>query len=147
VARYPNHYYSGQASQRLLDPELVETTESAAVRAFLSSLPWPPRRPPESFEPAPAARARIERARLLSTAGLGDLCERELRFGASADGQPQILAFHLAQEAESPFRALHIMKSLVPDYISMPIESAPPSSGGLCSLCRTVPRSRCTPSS
>jgi soluble lytic murein transglycosylase len=126
VARYPNHYYSGLASQRLLDPALVKTAESASVRGFLSSLPWPPRRPPESFEPAPAARARIERARLLSTAGLADLCERELRFGAGADGQPYILAIHLAQAADSPFRALRIMKSLVPDYLSMPIESAPP---------------------
>jgi len=61
-------------------PELVETTESAAVRAFLSSLPWPPRRPPESFEPAPAARARIERARLLSTAGLGDFVRARTPF-------------------------------------------------------------------
>ncbi len=126
VARYPNHYYSGLATHRLLDPELVKSTESASVRAFLSSLPWPPRRPPESFEPAPAVRARIERARLLSTAGLADLCERELRFGASADGQPQILAIRLAQEADSPFRALHIMKGLVPDYMSMTLESAPP---------------------
>jgi soluble lytic murein transglycosylase len=125
VARYPNHYYSGLAEQRLTEAAVFKAVESASVRGFLTSEVWPVRRYPASFEPTAATLERIERGRLLGAAGLADQRERELRFGAGADGQPHILAMHLARAADSTFRALRIMKSLAPGYVSIPLENAP----------------------
>jgi len=125
VARYPNHYYSDLAEKRLAEPAVFKAVESGSVRGFLNGVAWPVRRRPETFEPTAATLARIERGRLLASAGLVDLRDRELRFGASADGQPHILAIHLAQAADSAHRALRIMKSLAPGYMSTPLESAP----------------------
>ena len=62
----------------------------------------------------------------LIAAGLTDLAETELRFGAkSPDEQPQLLAMELAQSADSPYRALRMMKSFSADYLSLPIGKAP----------------------
>ncbi len=59
-------------------------------------------------------------------AGLPDVAEAELRFGASTESeQPQLLALELAQSAESAFRALRIMKSFSADYLSLPLDKAP----------------------
>jgi soluble lytic murein transglycosylase len=125
VARYPNHYYFDLAEKRLAEPAVFQAAESASVRGFLNAVAWPERRYPASFEPTAATLERIERGRLLGSAGLADLRDRELRFGAGADGQPHILAMYLARAADSTYRALRIMKSLAPGYMSMPLENAP----------------------
>jgi soluble lytic murein transglycosylase len=51
--------------------------------------------------------------------------EAELRYGAKTENeQPQLLAIEMASAAESPFRALRIMKSFAGDYLSIPLEKA-----------------------
>ena len=125
VARYPNHYYADLAEKRLAEAAASKTVESASVRGFLNGVAWPERRYPASFEPTAATLERIERGRLLGLAGLAELRDRELRFGAGADGQSYVLAMYLARAADSTYRALRIMKSLAPGYMSMPVEKAP----------------------
>jgi len=59
-------------------------------------------------------------------AGLGELADAELRFGAKSEKeQAHILAIELARSMPSPFNALRIMKSFSSDYLAMPFESAP----------------------
>ncbi len=129
VERFPNHYYADLVDQRLLQPALFRALSSPATRAFLNGV-WPVQRYPGNFEPAPATQARIKRASLLERAGLEDLAERELRYGALTDGQPHVLGVHLAQRIakyDSPPRAMRLLKSLVPGYLAIPIENAPPA--------------------
>jgi soluble lytic murein transglycosylase len=70
---------------------------------------------------------RIARARLLKSAGLPDLAEAELRFGARNDTQPLLLAIELARTANAPHERLHNIKSIAPDYLAMSLEDAPPA--------------------
>jgi len=129
VERYPNYYYNDLAERRLADPALFRTVESGEVRAFLNGVVWPVRPAERKFEPTPLTQARIDRARLLEAAGLPDLAETELRYGARNEDQPHILALHLAQleAGGEPHRALRLVKSLVPSYLSIPLEDAPAS--------------------
>jgi soluble lytic murein transglycosylase len=93
---------------------------------WLSAIEWPQHRDFSATEPNAATEQRIERARLLKDAGLPDVAEAELRFGSGTEKeQPQLLAMELAQSAESPFRALRIMKSFSGDYLSLPLDQAP----------------------
>jgi soluble lytic murein transglycosylase len=63
---------------------------------------------------------------LLREAGLPDVADAEMKFGmATETEQPQLLALEMAQSADSPFRALRIMKSVSGDYLSLPLENAP----------------------
>jgi soluble lytic murein transglycosylase len=126
---YPNAYYGDLADERELEPALFRATESPEVREFLSGVTWPVQPARREFEPSPATQARIERARLLNEAGLEELAEAELRFGARTEDQPEVLAIRLAQVANKytpPHQALRLVKSLVPDYLSIPIDEAPP---------------------
>ncbi|HVX65337.1 MAG TPA: transglycosylase SLT domain-containing protein [Bryobacteraceae bacterium] len=130
TARFPNHYYSDLSDGRLEAPALFKSPESAAVRAFLNEVVWPVRRTARKFEPTPVTQARINRARMLMSAGLQDLAEAELRYGAHKEDQPHVLAIQLASMAnryDSPNRAMRLMKNLVPGYLSIPLEEAPPS--------------------
>jgi soluble lytic murein transglycosylase len=68
---------------------------------------------------------RIERSRLLRTAGLADLADSELRFGARTDGQPPLLAMEMAGAAAAPHQAMRIMKSLAPEYLNLALDQAP----------------------
>jgi soluble lytic murein transglycosylase len=74
---------------------------------------------------ATATEARIERSRLLRSAGLNDLADAELRFGMRTDGQPALLAMELAASAGAPHQAMRIMKSTSPEYLNMPVPAAP----------------------
>jgi soluble lytic murein transglycosylase len=74
---------------------------------------------------APATQSRIERSRLLRTAGLNDLADSELRFGIGTDGQPALLAMELAGSADAPHQALRIMKGTNPEYLNLPVPAAP----------------------
>lgn len=128
VERFPNHYYSDLAEERLAEPAIFKAAASTTVRAFLDNVVWPVRRYPAKFEPTPATRLRIDRGRLLELTGLDQLCEREFRFGARTDGQPHVLAIHLARATsrfDSPSAALRMIKGMVPGYLSMPLDSAP----------------------
>ncbi len=123
--QFPHYFYAVLARQRVRD-KVAEAVPDGDAVMWLEDVDWPERRDWSSTEPNPATAHRIERARLLMSAGLPDLAEGELRFGAKLEGeQPQLLGMELAQNADSPFRALRVMKSFSADYLTMPIESAP----------------------
>jgi len=125
VDLYPNYYYATRASERLADPKIVAAQSSAKVAEALSRVEFPERRVPAEREPTVVTKLRIERAHLLSAAGLQDLAEGELRFGARHDGQPHLLAMELARTADSPYQGLRYMKSFAPDYLATPFDQMP----------------------
>ena len=128
--RYPNAYYADLADDRLSQPAMFGAVESASVRQFLNGVVWPVWRMEKPFTPTPATQARLDRAHLLSAAGLEDLAEAELRYGARLESQPHVLAVRLAQVSgkySSPYRSLQLVKSLVPGYIQIPLDNAPAS--------------------
>jgi soluble lytic murein transglycosylase len=125
---YPNYYYAILARERLETPSLLTASPSATTAQFLSAIQIVNRRVPESFDPTPLTKQRIERARLLDVAGLDDLSEAELRFGAKADGQPQIMAIELADLAsqrDAPDQAIRYIKHYAPGYLSLSLDAAP----------------------
>jgi soluble lytic murein transglycosylase len=61
---------------------------------------------------------------VLRTAGLDDLAEAELRFGARTDGQPTLLAMEIASTADAPYQGLRAMKAFSSDYLNLPLEQA-----------------------
>ena len=67
---------------------------------------------------------------MLASAGLSDWAENELRFGAKTGAQSQILAMELAQIASrrgAVDQAVRYIKSLVPEYLFVPLDAAPTS--------------------
>jgi soluble lytic murein transglycosylase len=125
---YPNYYYAILARERLETPSLLAAAASPAIAQWLSAIQMVNRRAPDSFDPTPLTKQRIERARLLDTAGLDDLSEAELRFGAKVDGQPQVIAIELAELAsqrDAPDQAIRFIKHYAPGYLSMPLDAAP----------------------
>ena len=117
---FQNTYYAMQARNRLSRPEVAGASLSDKAAAFLDALDLPQPQP-LPLESTPATALRIERARLLRTAGLSDLADAELRFGAKNGGQPALLGMELASEADAPHLALRIMKSMAPDYLALPL--------------------------
>ncbi|HYL39117.1 MAG TPA: transglycosylase SLT domain-containing protein [Bryobacteraceae bacterium] len=124
---YPNYYYAMLARERLASPSVASATRSAEASQFLSAIRFP--KPlKESFEASALTEQRIGRARLLASAGLDDMAEAELRFGAKADGQPQIMAVELAELAnrrESPDQGIRFIKHYAPGYLSFAPDAAP----------------------
>jgi soluble lytic murein transglycosylase len=125
VALFPNFYYSTLALQRLSEPRLVAAEPSAKIAQFLNGIAFAERRVPAERELSSTTQLRIERARLLAAAGLPELAESELRFGARNDGQPHLLAVELARTAPSAYLGLRYMKSFAPDYLATPIDQMP----------------------
>ncbi|MDR3703337.1 MAG: lytic transglycosylase domain-containing protein [Candidatus Sulfopaludibacter sp.] len=121
---FENHYYALLARERLQRVEIQAVAPSARAQQFLSTLALPIAKPigPDA---TPATAARIERSRLLRGAGLGDLADSELRFGARTDGQPGLLGMEMASAAEAPNHAMRIMKGMSPEYMELPLESSP----------------------
>jgi soluble lytic murein transglycosylase len=122
---YPNFYYAGLARERLAQPSLVTAGPSEPMAQFFNRIAFPRRARPESLQANPITKLRLERARLLKSAGFPDWAEAELRFGARTDGQPHVLAMELARSADSPYQALRYMKGLARDYLAMDFEDAP----------------------
>lgn len=125
---YPNYYYAILARERLETPSLLAVTAAPTAAQFLSAIQIVNRRAPESFDPTPLTKQRIERARLLDVAGLDDLSEAELRFGARVDGQPQVIAIELADLAsqrDAPDQGIRYIKHYAPGYLSMSMDAAP----------------------
>jgi soluble lytic murein transglycosylase len=124
-AQYP-HYFYGVLGRQRTQGKVAAAERDDEVTAWLAQVNWPARRDLSAAQANPATQQRIERERLLAGAGLPDIAEAELRFGAKTDNeQPQFLAMELAQSADSPFRALRIMKSFSADYLSLPLDKAP----------------------
>ena len=121
---YQNHYYAMLARERLRSPEISSAVTAPEAQAFAASLRLTEGKP-VAGETSRSTAVRRERALLLRQAGLPNLADAELRFGARTDGQPGILAMDLAGSAEAPHQAMRIMKSLSPDYLSLTFDQAP----------------------
>ena len=118
------YYYAEEARERLRQPEVRNAGRSAPTAEFLAGVALPT----AAAVPARATAAtelRIERSRMLRSAGLTDLADQELRFGARTDGQPALLAMEGAAAAEAPYQGMRLMKNLAPDYLNLPLAGAP----------------------
>ncbi len=110
VQRFPGSYYMDLAETRLGGPQSGKSA-------------------PLDFEPDAAARPAIARSRLLSSAGLFDLAEAELRYVARTSATPQVLALEAARQAslrDAPDDGLRHIKGAFPAYLGTPLDAAPP---------------------
>ncbi len=125
VREYPNQYYASQAREHLA--AIPDTATAPVVTQFLKGVVFPQRVRTLSFQAAAAASARIERARLLVSAGLEDFANAELKFGAQTEDQPHVLAMELASLSSPtmPDQAIRYIKRYASSYLYLPIESAP----------------------
>jgi len=121
---FENHYYAMLARERLQQAPVAAAAPSAETDQFLASVALPASRPVPRTS-TPATTLRIDRARLLRTAGLGDLADAELRFGSRNGGQPPLLAMEMAGAAEAPHQSMHIMKAMAPEYLNLGFADAP----------------------
>jgi soluble lytic murein transglycosylase len=121
---YQNHYYSMLARERLERPEITAAVGDSAADPVLAGVSLP-QAPPVATVASVATTARIERSRLLRLAGLDDLADTELRFGARNGGQSPLLGMEMATASDSPHRALHLMKAMSPDYLNLNLDGAP----------------------
>jgi soluble lytic murein transglycosylase len=124
AATFPNAYYAIQARERLRHAEIAGAAISAKMKAFLDGVALTQPRPVPT-QASPATAVRIERSRLLRSAGLTDLADTELRFGARVDGQPALEAMELAGAAAATHTAMRLMKSMAPEYLALPLTAAP----------------------
>jgi soluble lytic murein transglycosylase len=125
IAQAFTHYYYGLlAHDRLEEKEIAAATPSQDLTAWLGTLAFPVA---HKFVAIPDAvtSLRIDRARLLRTAGYNDWAENELRFGAKNGAEPHLIAMELAESADTPAESLRMMKSTVQDYLSLAFDSAP----------------------
>jgi soluble lytic murein transglycosylase len=126
VKEYPNYYYTVLARERL--KEIGDVAPSPKVNEFLRGIDFPQRSRTLNFQPNATAKARIERARLLASAGLDDWAANELRYGSQNEDQPQVLAVELAEmttKTVGPDQAMRYIKRYAGNYLFFPIESAP----------------------
>ncbi|MBM3775475.1 MAG: tetratricopeptide repeat protein [Acidobacteria bacterium] len=126
LQQYPNFYHAVLARERLAERRLILAPAGPSKAAeFLTTVAFPERLLDSDSRPTPATLRRIERARLLRSAGLAEWAESELRFGARHDGQPRLLALELAAAASAPHQALRLMKSTAPNYLAADLRRAP----------------------
>ncbi|MBX9599985.1 MAG: transglycosylase SLT domain-containing protein [Bryobacteraceae bacterium] len=126
--RYPNYYYAVQARERLQDPALRRIKAGPPPEQTIASPAVPPAAAEPAFRPSPDSKVRVERARLLASAGLDDWAEFELRFGAQRKQDAPAIALELAslaRERGAHDVAIRWLKRYVPNYLRMPLESAP----------------------
>ncbi len=122
---FPNFYYAVLGRERLAEARVVAATPAVKVAEWLDAIEFPPHADYSAHIPNDATKTRIERARLLASAGLTDFAEADVRFGSKVDGQPHLLAVELASTDGAPYLGLRHMKSLAPDYLSTPVSDAP----------------------
>jgi len=126
IAReYPNQYYAMLARDRLTPVASVDP--SPAASEFLRTVGFPQRARVTVFDASAASKARIERAKMLVSAGLKDWAETELRYGAQNGDQPHLLAMELAALIGDgqPAQAIRYIKSYAGNYLFLPMDSAP----------------------
>lgn len=123
---FENYYYAVLARERLRVPEVAAASPTQQAAEFTASLVFPQTQPLPTT-PTPATTERIERSRVLRSAGLADMADGELRFGARTDGQPALLAMEIAESADAAYQGVRAMKSLVPDYLGLTLAAAPRS--------------------
>jgi len=124
VQAFAHYYYGLLAHDRLAEKEIAAASPSSEIAAWLGTLAFPAVR---KFVTTPDAvtSERIDRARLLRTAGFNDWAENELRFGAKNGAEPHLIAMEMAESADTPAESLRLMKSTVPDYLSLAFDAAP----------------------
>lgn len=108
---YPNHYYAVLCRERMRVSGKTSTARGS-----------------QQFLPNAISQFRIDRANLLADAGLDELADIELRYGASKEDQPAVMGMALARLAlkrEMPEKAIRYMKRYAPNYLMMPFDSAP----------------------
>jgi len=118
------YYYAAEARQRLRQAEIRNAAGSPQTAEFLAGVTLP-KADPVPAKATAATEARIGRSRILRSAGLADLADEELRYGAHTDGQPALLAMEGAAAAEAPYQGMRLMKSLAPDYLNLRLTEAP----------------------
>ena len=91
--QFPNYYYGLLGNKRLAN--LSAAPASPKTSEFLRTIAFAENRYGGKMEPTPETRLRIERAQLLRAAGLTELAEGELRFGAENSSQPMLLAIEM----------------------------------------------------
>ena len=126
-SHYPNQYYTTLAQERLHESGISSATESPSVVAQLAALHLPDRNVKADLSANPATEAHLERARLLTQAGLYDLAEGELRFAGRNSPQPQVIALALAELADhrqTPELGIRFIKHFAPDYLQLPLNTA-----------------------
>lgn len=125
VNEYPNFFYATVAREQLAKLPKPGTSETAAE--FLKTISFPQRSRTQDFTVTPAAKARTQRASLLAKAGLKDLAESELRYGADQGEQPVVLGMELAKllSANDPAQSMRYIKRYARGYLLTPIDSAP----------------------
>lgn len=124
ASAFQNYYYGLLAQDRLRDAQIVAASASDKAVEFAGAISVP-QAPALPTQPEAGTTTRIERSRILRAAGLNDLADAELRFGARNGAQPFLLAMEIGASAEAPHVALHFIKTLVPDYLSIPLNAAP----------------------
>jgi len=125
LREYPNYYYNALARDRLDQVKDAAAAPSPGASDFLRTIAFPQRSRIRSFEPNATAQLRLERSRMLSSAGLDDWAEIELRYAAQYEDQPHVMGLELARHAE-PDQAMRYLKRYASDYLYLPLESAPP---------------------
>jgi soluble lytic murein transglycosylase len=127
IGSLENQYYAMLARDRLRAPEIAGAALPATnteIAQFAASLKLGGAAPIPTDQTA-ATAYRIERSRILRSAGLDDLADSELRYGSRNDGQPALLAMEMATSASAPYKAVKIMKAMNTDYLSLTLAAAP----------------------
>ena len=122
---FPNMYYGVLARERAKEAAIAAAPQSQLVAGFLATISFPSATPSDGL-PTSVTQARTERARLLLSAGLDDLADSELRYGAKHDGQPQLMAVELARMAtdkNAPDQGIRWVKHYAPGYLSLPVDA------------------------
>jgi soluble lytic murein transglycosylase len=124
AAALENHYYAMLARDRLRAAPPPAGAPPDEFAQFVAGIRFSAPAPVAAAA-FPATQTRIERSRLLRSAGLNDLADTELRYGMRTDGQPALLGMELAASADEPHQAMRIMKSSSPEYLNLPVPAAP----------------------
>jgi soluble lytic murein transglycosylase len=124
MAAMEGYYYAAEARERLRRTEVRNAGGSVKVAEFLAGLTLP-KGEAVPVRATAATELRIARSRILRSAGLTDLADEELRFGARTDGQAALLAIEGAAAAEAPYQGMRMMKAMAPDYLNLRLTEAP----------------------
>jgi soluble lytic murein transglycosylase len=127
VNRFPNYYHAALARERLADKTITSAPASTEAAAFVRGIRFPASTR-LNFDTSAEAKVRLNRARLLVTAGFEELAENELSFGARKETGSNALAVELATMAKkrgADDEAIRYIKNFAPGYLSMPIGAAP----------------------
>ncbi len=133
VDRFPNYYYADLARERLLKleaaPGTVRRTASAddPPDAVLEKLPPLPQSAKYVEERPPDDDLRVQKALLLENGGLIDFAIRELKAAQQEDGGSWATAemARLYWDDGAYYRALRLLKSSVPSYLSSTLDALP----------------------